>query len=213
MYILNTNETKSCRIYIATILPTSTTEATAASAESSSRAGQRRLRAEAVGVPNHVITNRPTNDLQAVYEKFNKKPRGDYSNSPEEYFANIGDIESMKILIKYGLNVAKSNIITAAAHKSQHAMVKYLADNGAVLQVDVWADIAFKTWIFHDISEEKLATLEYLLDRGTGVNLILQGGISLLKTAMLMQPADAVHQSYKDRIIKMLLARGAKLNP
>lgn len=227
MTILNVNETNLATTRIvdfSTPIPQSV-EAPAI-LPASRGAGQRRLRAEMACAPMlKAVNERPADDLQKVYEQFERRASVyKQYRRVEDFCAGIGDIESMKVLIKYGLNVVKSEgLMFYAIGDSRHAMVRFLADNGAVVTTDMWLKVASKAenyiecdknlhrvegWRYSNMSEEWLMTLEYLLDRGTKVNPEYNRPLAWV---IQMQARDGAEQAYKDRLIKMLVDRGAKL--
>lgn len=239
MTILNVSEINHAAIEVAgfTIPVQPVAEAQLTLPVTARGAGQRRLRREMACAPMLKAANEhPADDLQKVYEKYNNRPRDriySWNDRPETYFASIGDIDALKVLIKYGVNI--SNQATAALMytaiydgmyskwmdvPAMYRTIRFLADSGAVMTTDWWMSEVSRTehidphreykgnWRYIDMSEEKLMTLEYLLDHGTKVN--PEYGRPLTQVIQL-QARDGAEQAYKDRLIKMLVDRGAKL--
>lgn len=199
----------------------------------SSSAGQRRLRTETTTNPLRIsATEHPAGDLQMVYDMYAKKyetaPGNDkhkYDNySITDYFASIGDIQSMTVLIKYGKNIKEKILpphhsswltpIAHAAYACKYDMVRFLVENECTMEAEEWIVFVYAGHFVgnqHNIemSEEKIRTLEYLLDHGTPINNKKNG---MLDRLMWFAPKNATEQHYKDRVIKMLLDRGAKLD-
>jgi hypothetical protein len=172
---------------------------------------------------NAQMANRPANDLQLVHEKFMNRPREYYGrefSSLPNYFASIGDMQSMKVLIQYGQNIDKapspqiSRPIQLAMNLCRYEMVKFLADNGAITSQDDWIifmEAKGDRLQIVDSSQEKIEILKYLL-KNIAVNFNPGHQGTMLVRALALQANDLKEQSYKDDIIKMLLDRGAKLS-
>jgi len=193
-------------------------------------AGQRRLRMEMACAPMLKAANeRPADDLQKVYEIFsilNRNDNNKWGPYIERCFAHYGDIESMKVLIKYGRDIVQNSPIFFAIDShvaNRYDMVRLLAENGATLPIDVWVNVAFHLFsdgskqhsddsAHYDVSEAKLAMLEFLLDHGTQVNQVIPKRYARPLTCIMnMTPTNDAERVYKDRLIKMLVDRGAKL--
>lgn len=184
-------------------------------------------------------------DLQRVYEKYDKykrnQPKGKDVEGMKGYFASIGDIESVKILIRHGVDFCKTDHdsyyprdntpIIIAAQNSHCEMVMLLVDNEATMNPREWFDFMRGTNVLMYDSvpispqgdlTKRLQALEYLLDRGVPVNRTATYNrfkddefynFSLLPKTLLVHGTTPAEKAYLKSVIQMLLDRGAKLRP
>lgn len=183
--------------------------------------------------------------LQRVYDKYEKhkntQPKQDYLEGIKGYFSSIGDIESVKTLIQYGVDVRLTDRhpyyprdetpIVIAARNSQCEMVEFLADYGATLNPREWFNFMRGTNVlFYDSLSlspqenlnKRLHALEHLLDTGTPVNRTATynrfeddefNNFSLLPVVLKVHGKTPSEQAYLESVIQMLLKHDAKLSP
>ncbi len=202
MVIMNVNEIRRYRLDVPTIAPTPAREAAAPSATSSIRAGQRRLRTEAVGL--HALKAVPDELVLALVK---------YGNNPDGlpallYATKMGDLAAVKLLINYGADPFTreqgQGALYFALKSKNHQLVEYFLKLGLDPNDEgVWGELNFGgVWV------ESLASIDT-----RSFELLIAHGLKLNSTFYVNQwaPALVCIQYGRLDLLKLVLVKGGDI--